>query len=108
MSIGKNDVIQVKKPPSFDLDTNKGNLLIYQLPEDTFNHSNPDAKLSITIKLNDGERITELPNWIEYNDDLKQIKGVVPNNEISSIKLRAIARDERGNETHTDISISLN
>jgi filamentous hemagglutinin family protein len=108
VSIGKNDVIQVKKPPSFDLDTNKGNLLIYQLPEDTFNHSNPDAKLSITIKLNDGERIKELPNWIEYNDDLKQIKGVVPNKEISSIKLRAIARDERGNETHTDISISLN
>ena len=101
------DVIQVKRPPSYEMAANQGSLLVYQFPENTFVHSNPEGRIAMEVRMKAEEGLTNLPDWLAFDPNLKQVKGMVPANPPKSILLRAIGRDQWGGEVFTDVEIQI-
>ena len=101
------DVIQVKRPPSYEMAANQGSLLVYQFPENTFVHSNPEGRIAMEVRMKAEEGLTNLPDWLAFDPNLKQVKGMVPENPPKSILLRAIGRDQWGGEVFTDVEIQI-
>ena len=99
------DVIQVKQPPSAVANT--GTMFVYQFPEDTFVHSNPEGKITTIVRQKTGDALRELPSWMNYDAGLLQVRGVVPSDAPETITLVATGRDQWGGEVSTEVQIQI-
>ncbi|MCP4076407.1 MAG: OmpA family protein, partial [Gammaproteobacteria bacterium] len=78
-------------------------LFEYQLPGDTFIHSNEDALIDVDAKLTDG---SPLPEWISF--DQQEMKFVAkPPLGFRSITVLVAAQDKNGHSVETSIKINV-
>jgi len=102
---GKDPVIQVKETP--DVTVEKNVIFIYQLPEDTFIHSDPEARIVVEMLVRNADALVPLPRWVTFDNGLLQIKGVVPAEVSDELIFHAIGRDQWGGEASTDIRLKI-
>ena len=99
---GVDDVIQTKEPPLFK--SKRGTRFVYQIPEDTFIHSDPNAELTIDAKMKDG---SPLESWMSFDQGKMQISGEIPMNHSSNIEVEVLAYDQSGDEAMVEVMIEV-
>jgi hypothetical protein len=102
---GKDRVIQVKEPSDFTAEKNI--TFVYQLPEDTFIHSDPEGRIQVEVRIRNADALVPLPRWVTFDNGLLQIKGVVPAEVSDDVIFHAIGLDQWGGEASTDIRLKI-
>jgi hypothetical protein len=77
---------------------------VYQVPEDSFRHSQPGVPLNYEANVDNGGT---LPNWIRFDAAKMQILGTKPQDGVGNINVRIRARDASGNEASTVVRITF-
>ena len=72
--------------------------------KDTFIHSNPKERLTITAELKDGQK---LPGWITFEDKSMVLRAVPPGRNLDNVTVVIKAEDEAGAVATTTIRLQL-
>ncbi|MBL4615946.1 MAG: DUF4347 domain-containing protein, partial [Magnetovibrio sp.] len=76
----------------------------FQLPLDTFAHSNTDAEVTVEARQMDGQ---SLPAWLDFNTQTGAFSGEAPKGMVGTIEVQVIARDAEGREATTSFMIVI-
>ena len=95
-------MIQVKEIPQVVLEGPLQRTFVYQVPLDTFTHSNPDAKLRYSATMEDGR---PLEAWLDFDSKQLQFMGTVPSNVVNTVKVIVKAFDQFGSEASTPLTL---
>ena len=74
------------------------------IPQDTFGHSDPNANISLSAAMVDGNPI---PNWLSFDATQGEFFGVPPKEFEGTLIIKIIARDENGDQVETLITIEV-
>ena len=77
---------------------------IFSLPESMFNHSNPDAVISLEVASVNGSSI---PSWMSFDPERKIISGTPPKEAAGEYRVELIAKDQFGGEVLTVVLIKV-
>jgi len=102
---GDSRFIQVKDPEN--METKPGVQFVYTLPEDTFIDSDPDGVITVQMRIKEAGVIKDLPNWLTFDNTMMQVRGVVPSDAADLYILRAIGRDQWGNEAAAEFEVRV-
>jgi hypothetical protein len=76
---------------------------IYQVSEDTFQHTDPTAEITISVEMVDG---STLPAWIQYDEQELSIIGRRPEGTVLDIiEIKLIGRDQFGDSAEAIVRI---
>jgi len=81
----------------------KGTGIEVVVPKATFQHSNPDAKLTYSATLENGD---PLPEWLSFDPATQTVKGTPPNGQSGNVVVKVIATDEVGDKATTSLNIN--
>jgi hypothetical protein len=96
--VERNIIARELEPVELSQDT-----FIYQLPEDTFQHTDPTAEITISVEMVDG---STLPAWIQYDEQELSIIGKKPEGSgLDVIEIKLIGRDQFGDSAETIVRI---
>lgn len=74
------------------------------LPYDTFTHSDPNATVTLSAKLEDGR---DLPAWVSFDPRTGSFKVAPPPGYAGDLEIEVIARDDKGNEVKTKFKLTI-
>ena len=103
-NIGSTAVIVSKELPPLRLVTNAPTEFSYQVPADTFRHSEPGTPLAYSVQLVNGNA---LPSWVTFDGGRQRFSGVLPTGQSAVIDVRIQVRDPMGNQASTLLRIEL-
>ena len=94
----RNIIARELEPVELSQDT-----FIYQVSEDTFQHADPTAEITISVEMVDG---STLPAWIQYDEQELSIIGRRPEGTaLDIIEIKLIGRDQFGDSAETIVRI---
>jgi hypothetical protein len=93
----RNIIARELEPVDLSQDT-----FIYQVSEDTFQHTDPTAEITISVEMIDG---AILPAWLLYDDKELRIIGRRPENGPDIIEIKLIGKDQFGDSAETIVRI---
>ena len=79
-------------------------LISFNIPTDTFGHTEPGAEITLSAVLADGR---ELPDWLLFDPEKGEFRGVAPKGFDGTLVIRVIARDQDGNQVETMVTIQV-
>jgi hypothetical protein len=103
--LSSSSVIQSRELPKVSLNSSSTEGFVYQVPEDSFRHSQPDTALTFEARSDQGD---VLPNWIRFDSGKMQLSGTKPEDGSQGIAVRIFARDPAGNQASTVVQIEFN
>lgn len=74
------------------------------LPYDTFTHSDPNATITLSAKLEDGR---DLPAWVSFDPRTGSFKVAPPPGHVGDLEIEVSARDDKGNEVKTKFKLTI-
>ncbi len=77
---------------------------LFSLPESMFNHSNPEAVISLEVASVNGSSI---PSWMSIDSERKIISGTPPKEAIGEYRVEIIAKDQFGGEVLTVVLVKI-
>jgi filamentous hemagglutinin family protein len=77
---------------------------VYPIPESTFPHSDPNARVEILARMDDG---SPLPRWMLFDPARKIVSGSAPKGTTGAFRVMLIARDQLGQEAVTILTITI-
>jgi len=77
---------------------------LFSLPESMFNHSNPEAVISLEVASVNGSSI---PSWMSIDPELKIISGTPPKEAVGEYRVEIIAKDQFGSEVLTVVLLKI-
>ena len=78
---------------------------LFSLPEQRmFNHSNPEAVISLEVASVNGSSI---PSWMSFDPERKIISGTPPKEAAGEYRVEIIARDQFGGEVLTVVLVKI-
>jgi hypothetical protein len=79
-----------------------GALFEMRLPDDTFMHSDPAQSIRLVARQIDGR---PLPSWLRFDPKTQVFSGQPPQTAATVLELIVIARDRRGHEASTRVTL---
>ena len=79
---------------------NLGGVQQFVIPTDTFAHTNPDASITLSAKLQDGG---DLPSWVRFDPESGKFLIDAPTDFNGTLKLNVMARDNEGREVQVPV-----
>jgi hypothetical protein len=80
-----------------ELEVQAGTAFSYQLPEDTFKHADPKARITLIARSENGR---SLPIWLRFNPNTRRFTGKPPAT-IKQLVVIVVAKDTQGNQATT-------
>ena len=77
---------------------------ILPIPEGTFKHNNPQAVISIEVRLLNGSSI---PSWMSFDPKQKVLSGTPPQDAKGDYQVELIAKDQFGGEARTVVFVNV-
>ena len=77
---------------------------LFSLPESMFNHSNPEAVISLEVASVNGSSI---PSWMTFDPVRKIISGTPPKEAAGEYRVEIIAKDQFGGEVLTVVLVKI-
>ena len=77
-------------------------MLIYQVPQDTFIHSNPEAIIQLTVRMADG---SPLPAWMSFDPINKEVSCNPPKGIKGEFHVIVMAKDQYSGKAQTELKI---
>lgn len=77
---------------------------LFSLPDSMFNHSNPEAVISLEVASVNGSSI---PSWMSIDPERKIISGTPPKEAAGEYRVEIIARDQFGGEVLTVVLVKV-
>lgn len=74
------------------------------LPYDTFTHSDPNARITLTANLSDGR---PLPKWVSFEARTGTFTVQAPAGYVGDLEVEVSARDDKGNEVKTKFKLTV-
>ncbi len=77
---------------------------ILPIPRETFRHNNPEAVVSIEVRLVNGSSI---PSWMSFDPKQKVLSGTPPQEAKGEYHIELIAKDQFGGEARTLLLVNV-
>ncbi len=77
---------------------------ILPIPQGTFKHNNPEAVISIEVRLVNGSSI---PSWMSFDPKQKVLSGTPPQDAKGKYQVELIAKDQFGGEARTVVFVNV-
>ncbi len=77
---------------------------ILPIPRDTFKHNNPEAIVSLEVRLING---TSIPTWMSFDPRYKVLSGNPPQEAKGEYQIELIAKDQFGGEARTVLLVNV-
>ena len=77
---------------------------ILPIPQGTFKHNNPEAVISIEVRLLNGASI---PSWMSFDPIQKVLSGTPPKDAKGDYQVELIAKDQFGGEARTVVFVNV-
>jgi hypothetical protein len=77
---------------------------ILPIPQGTFRHNNPDAVVSIEVRLVNGSSI---PSWMSFDPGQKVLSGTPPEKAKGEYQVELTAKDQFGGEARTILVVNV-
>ncbi|WP_139215199.1 tandem-95 repeat protein, partial [Oceanisphaera psychrotolerans] len=74
------------------------------IPADTFGHTQPGVDIQLSAVLVNGQ---SLPDWLLFDAEKGEFRGVAPANFDGVMVIKVIARDENGRQVETQVTIRV-
>jgi hypothetical protein len=87
-----------------DIEVEAGHSMQFQIPHGTFVHHNPDAVVTLSLDMMNGE---SPPGWIKINSKTGQIDIDAPEGLSGGMLLRVVAKDQFGQAAVTVLRIQI-
>lgn len=81
-----------------------GRVTTFNLPNDAFAHTRPEAVLTVTARLTDGR---PLPNWVLFNPQSGTFTVTPPPGFTGELEIQVIARDNDGREATANFKFNV-
>ncbi|MEO8299896.1 MAG: putative Ig domain-containing protein, partial [Burkholderiales bacterium] len=81
-----------------------GGSLQFALPSDTFRSTDPDAALSLQVRLANGQ---PLPGWLKFDPVTGTLSGQAPAGFKGVLQIQITARDSRGHSASTHLEVDV-
>ncbi|WP_409522518.1 Ig-like domain-containing protein [Nitrincola sp. MINF-07-Sa-05] len=78
--------------------------LLFIIPTDAFVHTDSSARVALHAELVDG---TGLPDWLEFDPEKGEFRGVPPEGFEGELLIKVIARDQDGREAETLVRVRI-
>jgi len=78
--------------------------ILFVVPTDAFVHTDSLARVELFAQMVDG---TSLPDWLVFDKEKGEFKGVPPTNFQGELLIKVIARDEAGRQAETIVRIRV-
>jgi len=76
----------------------------FQIPTDTFGHTEPGVQIELSAILADG---SALPTWLVFDPAKGEFRGIPPRDFSGLLTIRVIARDYLGAEVETMVNVEV-
>ena len=77
----------------------------FTVPSNTFSHNDPSAIVTLSAVMPNGQ---PLPNWLSFNAETGQFRGVVPSSSSGLLEVSVRAADNHGKQARVMVRIDLN
>jgi predicted ester cyclase len=76
----------------------------YQIPTDTFGHTETEAEITLSALLADGQ---DLPKWLIFDPEKGEFRGIPPKGFSGTLMIRVVARNDIGDQVETMVTIDI-
>lgn len=76
----------------------------YQIPTDTFGHTETEAEITLSAVLADGQ---DLPKWLIFDPEKGEFRGIPPKGFSGTLMIRVFARNDIGDQVETMVTIDI-